>query len=62
VYKSSSIGSGDETKMSKLVKDVTDAVVAEQGVTYTYELKYGDYRTSDGSTGKGWIISFTKKD
>jgi hypothetical protein len=62
VYKSTSIGSGDETKMSKLVKGVTDAVVAEQGVTYTYELKYGDYRTSDGSTGKGWIISFTKKD
>jgi hypothetical protein len=62
VYKNSNVGSEDEEKIDKLVKGVVEDINAEQGVTFTYKLKYGTYNLSDGSDGKGWIISFTKKD
>lgn len=60
VYKSSSIGNS-ESKMTKLMEDVIDQMKAEQGVSFTCRMEYGDYKTSDGSEGTGWIIEFTKK-
>jgi hypothetical protein len=62
VYKNSNIGSGDDTKIEKLVKGVVEQIKAEQGVTFTYKTEYGSYKLSDGSEGKGWVIKFTKKD
>jgi uncharacterized protein YgiM (DUF1202 family) len=62
VYKNSNIGSGDDTKIEKLVKGVTDDIQAQQGVTFTYKTEYGGYKLSDGSEGKGWLIKFTRKD
>lgn len=60
VYKSSSIGNS-ESKMTKLMEDVINQMKAEQGVSFTCRMEYGDYKTSDGSEGTGWIIEFTKK-
>jgi hypothetical protein len=62
VYKNSNIGSGDDDKIDKFVKSVVEAIEAEQGVVFSYKLEYGSYKLSDGSDGKGWVISFTKKD
>lgn len=61
VYRNSSIGS-DETKVRKAMETVVNEMKAEQGVSFTCRMEYGDYKTSDGSEGKGWIIEFTKKD
>ena len=61
IYRNSNIGS-DEKKIKKAMDNIADEIKAEQGVTFTYSMKYGDYKTSDGSTGKGWTIEFTKKD
>lgn len=61
VYRNSSIGS-DETKAKKAMEAVVNEMKAEQGVSFTCRMEYGDYKTSDGSEGKGWIIEFTKKD
>ena len=61
VYRNSSIGS-DEKKIKKLMETVVNEIKAEQGVSFTCRMEYGDYKTSDGSEGKGWIIEFTKKD
>lgn len=61
VYKNSGVGS-DESKMKKLMENVVNEMKAEQGISFTCRMEYGDYKTSDGSTGKGWIIEFTKKD
>lgn len=61
IYKNSNIGS-DEKKIKKVMENVVDEMKAEQGVSFTYSMKYGDYKTSDGSEGKGWTIEFTKKD
>ena len=61
VYRNSSIGD-DETKIKKLMENVVNQMKAEQGVSFTCRMEYGDYKTSDGSEGKGWIIEFTKKD
>jgi len=61
VYRNSSIGS-DETKVKKAMETVVNEMKAEQGVSFTCRMEYGDYKTSDGSEGKGWIIEFTKKD
>lgn len=60
VYRNSSIGD-DETKIKKLMEGIVDEMKAEQGVSFTCRMEYGDYKTNDGSTGKGWIIEFTKK-
>ncbi len=60
VYKSSGVGT-DETKMKKLLENLVNEIKAEQGVSFTCRMEYGDYTTGDGSTGKGWIIEFTKK-
>ncbi len=60
VYKSSNIGDS-ESKMTKLLEGVIDQMKAEQGVTFTCRMEYGDYKTGDGDTGKGWIIEFTRK-
>lgn len=60
VYKSSSIGNS-ESKMTKLMEDVINQMKAEQGVSFTCRMEYGDYKTSDGTEGTGWIIEFTKK-
>lgn len=61
VYRNSNIGS-DETKVKKAMETVVNEMKAEQGVSFTCRMEYGDYKTSDGSEGKGWIIEFTKKD
>ena len=60
VYKSSNIGDS-ESKMTKLLEGVIDQMKAEQGVTFSCRMEYGDYKTGDGDTGKGWIIEFTRK-
>lgn len=60
VYKSSSIGDS-ESKMTKLMEEVISQMKAEQGVSFTCRMEYGDYKTGDGSEGKGWIIEFTRK-
>lgn len=60
VYKSTSIGDS-ESKMTKLMEEVINQMKAEQGVSFTCRMEYGDYKTSDGSEGKGWIIEFTRK-
>lgn len=61
VYRNSSIGS-DESKVKKAMENVVNEMKAEQGVSFTCRMEYGDYKTNDGSEGKGWIIEFTKKD
>lgn len=61
VYRNSGVGS-DESKMKKLMETVVNEMKAEQGVSFTCRMEYGDYKTSDGSEGKGWIVEFTKKD
>jgi len=60
VYRSTSIGS-DETKMKKAMEGIVNQMKAEQGVSFTCRMEYGDYKVN-GSEGKGWIIEFTKKD
>lgn len=60
VYKSSSIGDS-ESKMTKLLESVIEQMKAEQGVSFTCRMEYGDYKTGDGDEGKGWIIEFTRK-
>lgn len=44
------------------MENVVNEMKAEQGVSFTCRMEYGNYKTSDGSEGKGWIIEFTKKD
>lgn len=61
VYGNSNVGS-DESKVKKAVENVLGEIMAEQGVSFTYSVKYGDYKTSDGSAGKGWVVEFNKKD
>ncbi len=61
VYRNSSVGS-DESKARKAMEQVVNEMKAEQGVSFTCRMEYGDYKTNDGSEGKGWIIEFTKKD
>lgn len=61
VYRNSNVAS-DESKVKKAMESVVNEMKAEQGVTFTYSVKYGDYKTSDGTAGKGWIIEFNKKD
>lgn len=61
VYRNTSVGS-DESKVKKAMEKVVNEMKAEQGVSFTCRMEYGDYKTSDGSEGKGWIIEFTKKD
>lgn len=61
VYRNTNVGS-DESKIKKVVENVMDEIKAEQGVSYTYSLRYGDYKISEGNEGKGWVIEFTKKD
>lgn len=61
IYRNSSVGS-DEAKIKKLMENVVNEMKAEQGVSFTSSMKYGDYTAADGSQGKGWIIEFTKKD
>lgn len=60
VYRSTSIGS-DEKEMKKFMEGVVNDIKAEQGVTFTCTMKYGDYKLKNGE-GKGWTIEFTKKD
>lgn len=60
VYKSSSVDDS-ESKMTKLLEGVIEQMKAEQGVSFTCRMEYGDYKTGDGDEGKGWIIEFTRK-
>lgn len=60
VYKSSSIGDS-ESKMTKLMEEVIDQMKAEQGVSFTCRMEYGNYKMGDGTEGKGWTIEFTRK-
>ncbi|EOS53101.1 hypothetical protein C809_00046 [Lachnospiraceae bacterium MD335] len=60
VYKSSSVGDS-ESKMTKFLESVIDQMKAEQGVSFTCRMEYGDYKTGSGDEGKGWIIEFTRK-
>lgn len=59
-YKSASVGDS-ESKMKKLVEGVISQIKAEQGVTFTFSMAYGSYKTKDNSEGTGWTIEFTKK-
>lgn len=61
VYRNSNIGS-DESKVKKILEGIVNEMKAEQGVSFTCKIEYGDYKTNDGSEGKGWLIEFTKKD
>lgn len=61
VYRNTSVGS-DESKVKKAMENLVNEMKAEQGVSFTCRMEYGNYKTSDGSEGKGWIIEFTKKD
>ena len=61
VYRNTTVGS-DESKVKKVVEKVLDEIKAEQGVSFTYSLRYGDYKISNGNEGKGWVIEFTKKE
>lgn len=61
VYRSSSVGS-DEKKMTKFMENIIAQMKAEQGVSFSCRMEYGNYKTSDGDETKGWIIEFTKKD
>lgn len=61
VYCSTSVGS-DESKVKKAMENIVNEMKAEQGVSFTCKIEYGDYKTSDGKTDKGWKIEFTKKD
>ncbi len=61
VYKSTSVGS-DEDKMTELLDEVIGEIEDEQGVTFTCKIEYGDYTLSDGTTGTGWLVEFTKKE
>ncbi len=60
VYRSSSIGSSED-KMKELMENVVNEIKAEQGVSFTCRMEYGDYKLTNGE-GKGWIIEFTRKD
>lgn len=59
VYKSSSIGDS-ENKMTKLIEDAINQIKAEQGVSFTCRMEYGNYKIN-GEEGKGWVIEFTRK-
>ncbi|MDE6917658.1 MAG: SH3 domain-containing protein [Lachnospiraceae bacterium] len=61
VYSNSSIGS-EESKIKKAMENVVNEIKAEQGVSFTCRIEYGDYKLGNGSAGKGWLIEFTKKD
>lgn len=60
IYKSSSIGDS-ESKMTKLIEGVISQIKAEQGVSFTSSMAYGNYKAKDNSEGTGWTIEFTKK-
>lgn len=60
VYRNTSIGS-DEKKIRKAMENIVNEMKAEQGVSFTCRMEYGDYKIN-GSEGKGWIIEFTQKD
>ncbi len=60
VYRSTSIGS-DEKEMKAFMEGIVNDIKAEQGVTFTCTMKYGDYKLANGE-GKGWTIEFTRKD
>lgn len=60
VYKSSSVGDS-ESKMTKFLESVINQMKAEQGVSFTCRMEYGDYKTGSGDEGKGWVIEFTRK-
>ena len=60
IYKSSSIGDS-ESKMTKLIEGVINQIKAEQGVSFTCSMAYGNYKAKDNSEGTGWTIEFTKK-
>jgi len=61
VYRNSNVGS-DESKVKKAMENIVNEMKAEQGVSFTCRIEYGDYKTSDGKTEKGWKVEFTKKD
>lgn len=61
VYRNSSVGS-DESKVKKAMEKIVDEMKAEQGVSFTCKIEYGEYKTSDGKKEKGWLVEFTKKD
>ena len=61
VYKNAGVGSKEES-MEKLLEEVVEKMKSEQGVTFTYKKKYDAYKVKEGTTSKGWIISFTLQD
>ena len=60
MYRNSNTGN-DESKVKKAMEKVVNEMKAEQGVSFTCRMEYGDYKTGSGDEGKGWIIEFTRK-
>ena len=59
VYKNATVGS-DKTKMNKVMSELKEIMLAEQGVMFSYQMSYGSYETEEGNTASGWILEFTK--
>lgn len=59
VYKNATVGS-DKTKMNKVMAELKETMLAEQGVMFSYQMSYGSYETEEGNTASGWILEFTR--
>lgn len=59
VYKNATVGS-DKTKMNKVMSELKETMLAEQGVMFSYQMSYGSYETEEGNTASGWILEFTR--
>ena len=59
VYKNATVGS-DKTKMNRVMSELKETMLAEQGVMFSYQMSYGSYETEEGNTASGWILEFTK--
>lgn len=59
VYRNATVGS-DKTKMNKVMSELKEIMLEEQGVMYSYQMSYGSYETEEGTTASGWILEFTR--
>ncbi|MBQ7944009.1 MAG: hypothetical protein IJ326_08115 [Lachnospiraceae bacterium] len=59
VYKNATVGS-DKTKMNKVMSQLKETMLAEQGVMFSYQMSYGSYETEEGNTASGWILEFAR--
>lgn len=59
VYRNATVGS-DKTKMNKVMSELKEIMLEEQGIMYSYQMSYGSYETEEGNTASGWILEFTR--